>query len=54
MKNCTIIHGDRLKLLSKFKDKSVQLIVTSPPYNIGRSYEIKKPLDEYLEDQKKR
>ena len=53
MKNCTIINGDRLKLLSKYKDKSVQLIITSPPYNIGKSYEIKKPLDEYLEDQKK-
>ena len=53
MKNCTIINGDRLELLSKYKDRSVQLIVTSPPYNIGKSYETKKPLDEYLEDQKK-
>ena len=53
MIDCKIINGDRLELLSKFKDKSVQLIVTSPPYNIGKSYEIKKPLDEYLEDQKK-
>ena len=53
MKNCTIINGDRLELLSKYKDRSVQLIVTSPPYNIGKSYETKKPLEEYLEDQKK-
>lgn len=53
MKNCKIINNDRLKLLNKYKDKSVQLIITSPPYNIGKSYEIKKPLDEYLEDQKK-
>ena len=53
MKNCKIINGDRLALLNKYKDRSVQLIITSPPYNIGKSYEIKKPLDEYLEDQKK-
>ena len=37
----------------KIKKKSIQTVVTSPPYNIGKSYEIKKPLDEYLEDQKK-
>ena len=53
MKNCKIINGDRLALLNKYKDRSVQLIITSPPYNIGKSYEIKKPLGEYLEDQKK-
>jgi len=53
MKSCKIINDDRLKLLNKLKDNSVQLIITSPPYNIGKSYEIKKPLNDYLEEQKK-
>ena len=29
-----------------------KLIVTSPPYNIGKSYESRSPLDRYLADQK--
>ena len=53
MNSFKIINDDRLRMLSKLKDKSVQLIITSPPYNIGKSYEVKKPLDEYLEEQKK-
>ena len=53
MNNCKIFNGDRLTLLNKFKNRSVQLIITSPPYNIGKSYELKKPFEKYLEDQKK-
>ena len=33
-----IINNDRMKLL-KAKKYSVQLVITSPPYNIGKSYE---------------
>jgi adenine-specific DNA-methyltransferase len=32
-------------------DESFQLIVTSPPYNIGKAYERRNPLDRYLADQ---
>ena len=53
MNSYKLTNTDRLELLKKLKDKSVQLIITSPPYNIGKSYEIKKPLDEYFEEQKK-
>ena len=53
MNSFKLINDDRLKMLGKLKDKSVQLIITSPPYNIGKSYEVKKPLDEYFEEQKK-
>lgn len=53
MNSLKLINDDRLKMLSKLKDKSVQLIITSPPYNIGKSYEVKKPLEEYFEEQKK-
>jgi adenine-specific DNA-methyltransferase len=42
-----------MKLLKKLKNNSVQLIITSPPYNIGKSYEVKKPLIDYLEEQKR-
>ena len=40
-----------MKLLKKLKDNSVQLIITSPPYNIGKSYEKRIPLNEYIEQQ---
>lgn len=43
--------GDRLELLSKFPEQSVQLIITSPPYNIGKKYEEKRSLEDYVEEQ---
>ena len=53
MNSFKIINDDRLKMLKGLKNKSVQLVITSPPYNIGKSYEVKKPLEEYFEEQKK-
>jgi DNA modification methylase len=38
-KEGSIITGDALTALDQVKDKSVQLVVTSPPYNIGKEYE---------------
>jgi len=43
--------GDCLDLLSRIPDGEVQLIVTSPPYNIGKEYEEKLNLDHYLAQQ---
>ncbi|HIJ70345.1 MAG TPA: site-specific DNA-methyltransferase [Planctomycetes bacterium] len=43
--------GDCLKLLNQIPDESIQLIVTSPPYNIGKEYEKKLHLNQYLEQQ---
>lgn len=40
---------DALKFLKKQKDGSIKLIITSPPYNIGKEYEIVTSLNEYLE-----
>ncbi len=31
-------HGDSLKFLKTVPDNSINLIVTSPPYNIGKIY----------------
>jgi adenine-specific DNA-methyltransferase len=49
--DAVLFHGDRLDLLKSLPDKSVQLVVTSPPYNIGKEYEKRKDLDLYLADQ---
>ena len=40
---------DLLEGLATMTDGSVDLTVTSPPYNIGKEYESRKPLKEYLE-----
>jgi len=37
--------------MRKLADDSVQLIVTSPPYNIGKAYERRSSLERYLADQ---
>ncbi len=43
-----LFQGDRLDLMKSLPDKSVKLIVTSPPYNIGKEYEKRTSLDVYL------
>jgi adenine-specific DNA-methyltransferase len=43
--------GDTLDLLAKIPDGIARLVVTSPPYNIGKPYEKKLDLDEYLKQQ---
>lgn len=48
--NSFIWQGDVLPFLDNLENKELfDLVVTSPPYNIGKSYEIKKHLDEYLQ-----
>jgi len=49
----TIYLGDVLDLLSEIPDTSVDLVVSSPPYNIGKVKNDRKPLNDYLEWQKK-
>lgn len=46
-----LFEGDRLDLMRTLPDKSVKLVVTSPPYNIGKAYEKRKNLDVYLAEQ---
>ncbi len=49
-----VVHyGDCLELLNEIPDRSIQLIVTSPPYNLGKEYERKLKLEHYLEQQSK-
>jgi len=47
-----IFKMDCIELLKKLPDSSVDLIVTSPPYNIGKEYETRACLKSYLDDQK--
>lgn len=41
------IHGDCVTSMGKLDAASIHLVVTSPPYNIGKSYERKLSLDAY-------
>jgi len=43
--------GDCLDLLKTIPDESLKLVVTSPPYNIGKEYETRLKLESYLEQQ---
>ncbi|MEB3220074.1 MAG: DNA methyltransferase [Nostocales cyanobacterium 94392] len=46
-----IFLGDCLKLLKSLPDESVDLLVSSPPYNLGKEYEAKQGLEIYLQQQ---
>lgn len=48
-----VVHGDCLDLLERLPDASVDLVVSSPPYNIGKEYEAKRALSVYLEEQER-
>lgn len=45
--------SDNLDFMKGLKDSSMQLIVTSPPYNMGKAYETKETIVAYLAAQKK-
>lgn len=47
----TIRCEDNLKFMRSLLDESVSLIVTSPPYNIGKEYEKRTSHVTYIEDQ---
>lgn len=47
--NIVLYPGDCRNLLRQIPDNKIQLIVTSPPYNIGKKYEKKTKLERYLE-----
>ena len=42
---------DNLEFMATLPDASIKLIVTSPPYNIGKSYERKSSLESYIDGQ---
>lgn len=42
---------DNLEFMRSIANESMKLIVTSPPYNIGKSYEKRRSLDQYMASQ---
>jgi adenine-specific DNA-methyltransferase len=51
--HAVVYPGDCLDLLRQVPDESIALVITSPPYNIGKPYETKRDLDEYVSWQAK-
>jgi len=46
--SAVIYPGDCQRFLGSVPDDCVQLVVTSPPYNIGKPYEKRMDLDAYV------
>ncbi|MBC8181118.1 site-specific DNA-methyltransferase [candidate division KSB1 bacterium] len=46
-----IILGDTLKNILHLEENKFDLIITSPPYNVGKEYETKQSIEKYLEKQ---
>ncbi len=44
---------DNLAFMQRIPDETFKLIVTSPPYNLGKDYESRSPLDLYIAAQEK-
>ena len=49
--NASLYLGDCLDFLGQIPDASIQLVVTSPPYNLGKEYEKKLDITEYVSQQ---
>lgn len=49
----TLFAGDCLELLRSMPAGCAQLVVTSPPYNIGKAYERRVDLEAYVEQQRR-
>ena len=44
---------DNLTFMHSLPDETIKLVVTSPPYNLGKRYESRAPLDSYIEAQRR-
>lgn len=45
--------GNTLDVLKTLPDDCCNLVITSPPYNLGKEYETRESIDSYLEKQRK-
>jgi len=48
-----VYEGECRDLVNSIPDKLVKLVVTSPPYNLGKPYETRMDLEKYLSQQRK-
>ena len=46
-----LVEGDCRELLVDLPSESVDLVITSPPYNVGKRYEKSMSLEKYLHNQ---
>jgi DNA modification methylase len=51
--NYEVILGDTLEHLKNLESGKFDLIITSPPYNVGKEYETKNSIEKYLAEQEK-
>jgi adenine-specific DNA-methyltransferase len=51
--NAVVFPGDCLEMLREVPNGVIQLVVTSPPYNLGKEYESRLHLEDYLTQQRK-
>lgn len=49
--DAVVVCKDNVLFMRSLPDQSMKLIVTSPPYNLGKEYETKSSLDTYLDAQ---
>ena len=49
----TVACSDNLDFMRDYEDGAFRLIVTSPPYNLGKSYERRSAMDAYMETQER-
>ncbi|NPV07744.1 MAG: site-specific DNA-methyltransferase [Anaerolineae bacterium] len=50
--DCVLFQGDCLDFLATLPDHFATLIVTSPPYNLGKEYESRLSVEDYLSQQR--
>ena len=50
--HAVVFEGDCRAMLREVPDGTVQLVVTSPPYNLGKEYESRLHLDDYVFQQR--
>lgn len=43
-----LMHGDCMELMKDIPDGSVDMVLASPPYNIGKAYESRQSISDYL------
>lgn len=48
-----LYEGDTLDLLQTIPSGQIDLVITSPPYNLGKEYETRLHMDDYLSQQKR-
>lgn len=49
--NVVLYFGDTLELLKQIPKETARLVITSPPYNIGKTYEKRLDIEEYARQQ---